>query len=78
MTINGSEKLSLEIKRQIEAACDRVYAAWTDPVQLKQWFGPENVQTHHFIAEVRVGGKFRWNLTNSEGERMEQAIGSPP
>ena len=70
MTINGSEKLSLEIKRQIEAACDRVYAAWTDPVQLKQWFGPENVQTHDFIADVRVGGKFRWDLTSSEGERM--------
>ncbi len=70
MTTKGSEKLSLEIKRLIKAPRDRVYAAWTDPAQLKQWFGPENVQTHDFIAEVRVGGKFRWDLTNSEGERM--------
>ena len=70
MTTKGSEKLSLEIKRLIKAPPDRVYAAWTDPAQLKQWFGPENVQTHDFIAEVRVGGKFRWDLTNSEGERM--------
>ena len=65
-----TEKLSLEIKRHIKAPRERVYAAWTDPVQMKQWFGPENVQTHDLIAEVRVGGKFRWDLSNAEGEKM--------
>ena len=62
--------LSLEIKRLIKAPRDRVYAAWTDPAQLKQWFGPENVRTHNLVADVRVGGKFRWDLSNSEGEKM--------
>jgi uncharacterized protein YndB with AHSA1/START domain len=70
MTTKASEKLSLEIKRLVKASRDRVYAAWTDPAQLKQWFGPENVQTHGFIAEVQVGGKFRWDVTNSDGEKM--------
>jgi uncharacterized protein YndB with AHSA1/START domain len=65
-----TDKVSLEIKRLIKAPRDRVYAAWTDPAQLKQWFGPENVETHDLIADVRVGGKFRWDLTNSEGEKM--------
>ena len=65
-----AEKLSLEIKRLIKAPPDRVYAAWTDPAQLKQWFGPENVQTHDLVADVRVGGTFRWDLSNSEGEKM--------
>ncbi len=65
-----AEKLSLEIKRLIKAPRDRVYAAWTDPAQLKQWFGPENVQTRGLIADARVGGEFRWDLTNSEGEKM--------
>jgi uncharacterized protein YndB with AHSA1/START domain len=64
------EKLSLEVKRLIKAPRDRVYAAWTDPAQLKQWFGPEKVQTRDFIADTRVGGKFRWDLTNPEGEKM--------
>jgi uncharacterized protein YndB with AHSA1/START domain len=64
------DKLSLEIKRVIKAPRAHVYAAWTDPAQLKQWFGPEEVQTRELIAEVRVGGKFRWDLTNSEGEEM--------
>ena len=70
MTTKASEKLSLEIKRFINAPRDRVYAAWTDPAQLRQWFGPEKVQTRNLIADARVGGKFRWDLTNSEGERM--------
>ena len=70
MTTKGSEKLSLEIKRLIKAPRDRVYAAWTDPAQLKQWFGPENVQTRELIAHARAGGAFRWDLTNSDGEKM--------
>jgi uncharacterized protein YndB with AHSA1/START domain len=64
------EKFSLEIKRLIKAPRDRVYAAWTDPAQLKQWFGPESVETQELIADACVGGKFRWDLTNAEGEKM--------
>ena len=65
-----TEKLSLEIKRHIKAPRERVYAAWTDPVQLRQWFGPENVQTRNLIGDARVGGEFRWDLVNSEGENV--------
>ena len=43
MTSKASDKVSLEIKRLIKAPRDRVYAAWTDVEQLKQWFGPEKV-----------------------------------
>src|SRR3989442_13386089 len=70
MTTKAAEKTSLEIKRLIKAPRDRVYAAWTDPAQLKQWFGPERVRTRNLVADVQVGGKFRWDLTNSEGEEM--------
>ena len=65
-----AEKLSLEIKRFIRASRDRVYAAWTDPAQLKKWFGPENVKTRNLIADVQVGGQFRWDLTDPEGKEM--------
>jgi uncharacterized protein YndB with AHSA1/START domain len=61
---------SLEIKRQINASRDRVYAAWTDPAQLKKWFGPENVKTRNLIADARVGGQFRWDLTDQEGKEI--------
>jgi uncharacterized protein YndB with AHSA1/START domain len=61
---------SLQIKRFIKVAPDRVYAAWTDPVQLKQWWGPEGVRTRNLTTDVRVGGKYRWDLTSPEGEEM--------
>ena len=64
------EKTRLEISRVIEAPRDRVYAAWTDLEQLKQWFGPENVKTRELVADARAGGTFRWDIINSEGEEM--------
>jgi len=70
MTTKASDKVSLEIKRFINAPRPRVYAAWTDPAQLKEWWGPEGVQTRKFEADARVGGKYRWDLTNPEGEEM--------
>jgi uncharacterized protein YndB with AHSA1/START domain len=70
MTTKASDKVSLEIKRFINAPRNRVYEAWTDPAQLKQWFGPENVETRDLIADARVGGKFRWDLTDPDGEKM--------
>jgi uncharacterized protein YndB with AHSA1/START domain len=70
MTAKVPDKVSLEIKRVIKAPRERVYAAWTDPAQLREWFGPENIRTRSIVAEMRVGGKFRWDLINSEDEEM--------
>jgi glutathione S-transferase len=64
------DKLSLEIERFINAPRDRVYAAWTDSVQLKKWFGPENIKTRDLVADLRVGGKFRWDCTDPEGKEV--------
>src|SRR5204863_369727 len=65
-----AEKTSLEISRFINAPPARVYKAWIDPVQLKEWWGPEGVRTRNLTADVRVGGKYRWDLTSPEGEEM--------
>jgi uncharacterized protein YndB with AHSA1/START domain len=70
MTTKAAEKTSLQIKRFINAPRARVYAAWTDPSQLKQWWGPESVRTRNFAADIRVGGKYRWDLINQEDEEM--------
>ena len=70
MTTKTAEKTSLEIKRFINAPRERVYAAWTDPVQLKEWWGPKEVRTLTIVADTRVGGKYRWDLVNQDGEKM--------
>lgn len=70
MTTKTSDNRSLEIQRIIKAPRDRVYAAWTDPTQLQQWFGPEGVRTRSFAADSCVGGKYRWQLVNQEEQEM--------
>ena len=70
MTAKATEKTSLEIKRFINAPSTRVYEASTDPAQLKEWWGPEGVRTRSLSADARVGGKYRWDLVNQEGEEM--------
>ena len=70
MTTEDAAKTTLEIKRLIKAPRERVYAAWTDPAQLKRWFGPENVQTRDLTADARVGGKFRWDIIDPDGDEM--------
>jgi uncharacterized protein YndB with AHSA1/START domain len=73
VTSKAAVKTSLQIKRFINAPRAQVYAAWTDPVQLKQWFGPEWVRTREIVAEAKPGGRFRWDLINCDGE--EKTIG---
>ena len=63
-------KTSLEITRFINAPRMRVYAAWTDLAQLKEWFDPVWVRTCELIAEPRVGGKFRWDVINCGGKQV--------
>ena len=70
MATKTEDETSLEITRFINAPRSRVYAAWTDPAQLKEWFGPVWVRTCELIAEPRVGGKFRWDVINCEGKEV--------
>lgn len=50
---------SLTIKRRIKASPAQVFAAWTNPEKMKQWWGPTGMTA--FLAEVdaRPGGRFR-------------------
>ena len=69
MSMKTAEKTSLEIKRFINAPRERVYTAWTEPAELQRWFGPEEVRTIKIAADVRVGGKYRWDLVKQDGEQ---------
>lgn len=70
MSGKTTEKNSLEIVRFINVPANRIYEAWTNTAQLKEWWGPEGVQTRSLTADVRVGGKYRWDLTSPDGEEM--------
>src|SRR5688572_16110660 len=49
---------SLTIVRRIKAAPAKVWAAITQPEQMKQWWGPDAGPTLSVVADVRPGGRF--------------------
>jgi uncharacterized protein YndB with AHSA1/START domain len=55
----------LVVKRRFKAPVERVYAAWTDAEQMKCWFAPGNMSVPAAEADVRVGGRYRVQM--SEG-----------
>ncbi|WP_158564026.1 SRPBCC family protein [Jiangella anatolica] len=50
--------LTLQLKRHVPAAPERVWRAWTDPAELARWYWPASFQTTCDV-DLRVGGRFR-------------------
>lgn len=51
--------LTLLLRRTIRAMPDRIFAAWTQPEQLRQWWGPPGVSCPTAEVDLRVGGEYR-------------------
>jgi uncharacterized protein YndB with AHSA1/START domain len=66
-----AEKPSLTLKRRLNAAPEKVYAAWTDPQRLTRWFGPDNGAVTRAETDVRVGGRFRVVFHTEDGEEHD-------
>ena len=49
----------LRIGRSIAASVERVFAAWTTPELLKQWWGPNGVRCIAAEIDLRPGGAYR-------------------
>ena len=66
---------SLTLKRRLNAAPAKVYAAWTDPAKIARWFGPSEVVAGSVRADIdaRVGGRYRVSFKMQDGEHHEVA-----
>ncbi len=53
---------SLSLSRVIRAPREKVFAAWTDPAQLRKWWGPPGVSCPEAEVDLREGGAYR--ITN--------------
>ena len=61
-------KGSVVITRIFDAPRERVWKAWTDPEQLKHWWGPKGFTTPVFRADLRVGGALLYCMRSPEGK----------
>ena len=61
-------RLDLVLERTIDVPRELVWAAWTTPEHLKQWFTPEPWKTVDCEIDLRPGGVFRTVFRSPEGE----------
>lgn len=65
---------SLTLARRLKASPAKVFAAWTDPQKIIQWFGPAETKDDSVEVkemDVRVGGAFRISFVAKDGEYHE-------
>lgn len=69
MTVNAEPgSHAIEIVREFDAPRDLVFATWTDPALVPQWWGPEGITTIVDRMEPRKGGSWRYIHRGPDGE----------
>lgn len=62
------QSVTLVVRQMVQAPPREVYAAWTEPAHLKEWWGPEGVACIGAEMELRVGGAYRIGNRFSDGK----------
>ena len=57
-----SREATLHLTRTFAAPREKVFRAWTDPEELKKWWGPPGYGTPSAEVDLRVGGKYRLGM----------------
>lgn len=58
----------LVITRIFDAPRQKVWKAWTDPDELRKWWGPKDFSAPHIRNDLRVGGKYVFCMRSPEGK----------
>jgi uncharacterized protein YndB with AHSA1/START domain len=56
MAVAAADDLFLRMSRTFDAPRERVFAAWTNPDHLREWFGPPGVSNVECELDARPGG----------------------
>ena len=67
-TVTTPSDREIVSERVFDASRERVFAAFTDPDLIPQWWGPRSTTTVVDQMEVRAGGAWRFVVQDSEGE----------
>jgi uncharacterized protein YndB with AHSA1/START domain len=60
--------------RVFEAPRALVFTAWTDPEQLKQWWGPKGFSNTFHTCEMRPGGNWKYTMHSPDGKNFENEM----
>jgi uncharacterized protein YndB with AHSA1/START domain len=65
--ITTPSEREIHVERVFDAPRDRVFAAYTDPELIPEWWGPHGTTTTVDQMEVKNGGRWRFVVRNSDG-----------
>ncbi len=68
--ITPDPTLDLVLERDIDVPRDLVWAAWTTPEHLQQWFAPRPWTVAECQLDLRPGGLFRAVMRSPEGQEF--------
>ena len=54
------------VRRTFPATPEQLFAAWTDPALLAQWWGPPGTKINSVEVDLRVGGSYRIGLAHAD------------
>jgi uncharacterized protein YndB with AHSA1/START domain len=60
--------------REFDAPRDLVFAAWTDPAHLAQWWGPNGFTTTTMSFDMRPGGVWRFVMHGPDGRDYQNRV----
>src|SRR4051794_38805340 len=66
-TVSLPADREVRIERVFNAPRDRVFAAFTDPELIPQWWGPRDTRTTVHHMDVRAGGGWRFVVHHDDG-----------
>ena len=67
-----ANEATVTITRVFDAPRALVWAAWTDPKRMAQWWGPKGFTNPVCELDLRVGGKIRIDMRAPDGTRYEE------
>ncbi|MFL5909648.1 MAG: SRPBCC family protein [Gaiellaceae bacterium] len=66
-TVTTPSDREIKVERVFDAPRDSVFAAWTDPALIPEWWGPHGTTTSVDYMDVRTGGRWRFVMRNTDG-----------
>jgi uncharacterized protein YndB with AHSA1/START domain len=70
-TVTKPSEREIRVERVFDAPRERVFAAYTDPELIPQWWGPFETTTIVEELDPRPGGRWRFRSRGSDGSEIE-------
>jgi len=69
-TITTPTEREIRVEREFDAPRDRVFAVFTDPDLIPEWWGPRDMPVIVDKMELRPGGSWRFVARNPDGSEL--------